>query len=209
MKQLVILDLDDTIYSERDYFSGVFSSYEQANELDSGSLLRAFDSINRKESRDILREALTMASSYTPQNHDLLFLLYSTAEFAINLPQSSSRFLEILKSNQIRTAVLTNGVVDVQKNKVRNLGLEAHVDKVFYARENSEKYEKPDIRCFQNVLEFFDCKPENALMIGDSYNNDYLGGRNAQIASLWLHGNNSESIQVLEEAIPFIFGTKQ
>ena len=103
-------------------------------------------------------------------------------------------------------AVLTNGVVEVQKNKVKSLGLEQVVDKVFYARELGFGNEKPDIRCFKEVLAYFNCEPERAVVIGDSYDNDYLGGLGAGIDSLWLGGNGSGAISNLSESISVIFG---
>ena len=41
-------------------------------------------------------------------------------------------------------------------------------------------------------------------MIGDNYENDYLGGKNTNIKSLWFRGNNVESIDTLEQALPLI-----
>lgn len=204
MKQLVILDLDNTIYDERDYFSGVFESYEQICKLRAGTLLKAFDSVSRDKSRDILKDTLIAASLYTLQNHDILFLHYCSAKFNLTLPNTSLKFIEQLRNYHIPLVILTNGVVEVQKNKVRNMNIEKFVYKIFYARDNSGKYEKPDLRCFQRVLKFFDCQPENAIMVGDSYSNDYLGAKNANIDALWLGGNNHESIDELEQALPFI-----
>lgn len=204
MKQLVILDLDNTLYDEKEYFSGVFTSFENEYGAEPGMLLEAFDSICRPKSRDILKDTLVGALSYTQEKHDALFSCYRSSKFELCLPESSICFLEFLRSRSIQTAILTNGVVAVQKNKVANLNIAPLIDEVFYARENSGHYEKPDARCFQYILQSFGCKPEQAIMIGDSYENDYLGAKEANIKSLWLKGNNFESIDTLEQALPFI-----
>lgn len=205
MKRLVILDLDNTLYDEKDYFSGVFDSFEdEYGGIKAETLLKAFNSIDRITSQDILKDVLTVASIYTRNNHNALFSCYCSSKFDLNLPKSSSFFLNFLRSKNIQTAILTNGVVSVQKNKVRNLNISSLVDKIFYSRSNSKHYEKPDIRCFKRTLEAFNCKPEHAIMIGDNYENDYLGGKNTNIKSLWFRGNNVESIDTLEQALPLI-----
>ena len=147
MKRLVILDLDNTLYDEKDYFLGVFNSFEIKHGLiKAEKLFKAFNSIDRLNSQDILRDVLSEVSIYTRHNHDALFSCYCSSKFNLNLPKSSFFFLSFLKSKNIQTAILTNGVVSVQKNKVRNLNISSLVDKIFYSRSNFEHYEKPDFR---------------------------------------------------------------
>ena len=209
MKELVILDLDNTLYDEKEYFIQVFSKFEAQLGLDPGSLFKSFADLDRNKSQDILRDTLSHASCYSVDNHSKLFDLYSSCSVSISLPGKSVKFIEIMRENNTRLAVLTNGVVSVQKNKVRNLNLENFVDKVFYARGMGFGSEKPDRRCFDTILKFFNVRAEDAIVIGDSYENDYLGGRSAGIESLWLGGCGCGSVTDLNASLEILLGQKK
>lgn len=206
MKELVILDLDNTVYEERCYFFKVFDEFEVAMGLERGILKKSFENLDRRKSSNILRDLLEGASINTEYNYIKLFDFYSSAAFSLDIPASSLDFIELLKKNQVSVAILTNGVPDVQKNKVKSLDLERVVDRVFYARDLGFDNEKPDIRCFQEVLAYFNCESGRAVMIGDSYENDYLGGLGAGMDSLWLGGYGDDAIANLGESLSVIFG---
>lgn len=203
MKKLIILDLDNTLYDERDYFAGVFQEFETSKNLTSGLLLKRFDNLERN-CPDILKSVLHSLDIYSKDNHEELFTCYCHAVFSIQLPEKSRIFLKSLKEMGCISAVLTNGVVKVQKNKVKNLGLDLLCDRVFYARENAAEYEKPDLRCFYEVLDYFGIDKSDALMIGDSYKNDYLGAVEAEIDALWFRGRFNNEITELAEALAYI-----
>lgn len=47
-------------------------------------------------------------------------------------------------------------------------------------------YEKPDIRFFLGILSALGCSPNECLMIGNSYEKDICGARNAGMHTAWL-----------------------
>lgn len=209
MIKLVILDLDNTLYDETAYFKGVLRQFEQMLQLPLGSVCHSIDYISRSESKDILKDCLQHACVYSLANHNVLFNLYKTAQLGLQTYAGVDKYLSQLKAYGCYIAILTNGVVDVQKNKVSNLNFDMKIDKVFYARENDGDYEKPEKECFINVLNYFGCELSEAIMIGDSYKNDYQGAINAGIQALWLSDNNSEpdiSISNLSSSLKYILG---
>ncbi len=209
MIKLVILDLDNTLYDETAYFKGVLMQFERALQLPLGSVYNSIDHISRSESKDILKDCLQQASVYSLTNHDLLFNLYKTAQVSLKTYSGVDAYLSQLKIHNCYIAILTNGVVDVQKNKVSNLDIESKIDKVFYARENNEGYEKPEKQCFINVVDYFGCELSETIMIGDSYNNDYQGAINIGIQALWLNDTESDiSISRLSSSLKYILGNK-
>ena len=82
--------------------------------------------------------------------------------------------------------VVTNGVEETQRNRLRLSGIERYMDGVFISE--SIGYQKPQ-------KEFFDCCfaqiPEKGkdrfLIIGDSFTSDIQGGINAGIDTCWFH----------------------
>ncbi|WP_351014893.1 HAD family hydrolase [Shewanella sp. AC91-MNA-CIBAN-0169] len=207
-KHLIICDLDDTLYDESHYFSIVFEAFEIAKQVQSGSLMHSYLLIERKKSADILKDVLMGCGLFCTSNHNFLFDIYTNIKRAISLPQATLLFLHRLKKEGCTIAVLTNGVVKVQQNKVTLLGIEPLCDKIFYARDNHQGYEKPDPRCFQFVLDTFQCCASDAIVIGDHYDNDVKGGQSCGIDSLWLGGFGAVGIAKLADALPYILDTK-
>ncbi|MBY5947295.1 HAD family hydrolase [Photobacterium rosenbergii] len=207
MISLVIFDLDDTLYPEKAYFSAAFDRFEQCYGYQSGCLNQAFGRIDRKLSRDILKDTLLKADIYSQQNHDKLFECYRSVDVKLELPLETLHVLERLKRSGCSVALLTNGVVVVQQNKVNCLGIERWCDAVFYARNNALGIEKPDPRCFTQVLNHFGVPAEEAIMIGDSAENDYFGAKRAGLKALLLGGEGVGSIQTLSQALPHILDT--
>jgi putative hydrolase of the HAD superfamily len=70
-----------------------------------------------------------------------------------------------------RTAVLTNGAVRLQREKVIRLGIEHHIEDTLFISDETGLI-KPDVRAFHNVLERLGTRPEDAVMVGDSLRKD-------------------------------------
>jgi putative hydrolase of the HAD superfamily len=206
LKKLVILDLDNTIYAEEDYFSKVFSILEERHRLTVGILLEGYRRIDRVKSVDILGDVLKECHLFSVDMHESLFSIYSSADFDLSLPTTSSDFLSKLRGLGCCLALLTNGVMAVQENKVRALGLKGYLDYIFYARDIKEGFEKPDSRVFERVLNTAGFEKGAAIMIGDSYINDFMGARSFGIDALWLGGKGELAIETLTESLQYIEG---
>ena len=68
-------------------------------------------------------------------------------------------------------------------DKLRYCELLELIDSITISEEAG--YAKPDIRIFQTALDRLECKPEEAVVIGDSWENDILGARAAGIRGIW------------------------
>ncbi|MCM5661753.1 YjjG family noncanonical pyrimidine nucleotidase [Galbibacter mesophilus] len=78
--------------------------------------------------------------------------------------------------------IITNGFAEVQQGKLKN----SNIDHYFNVVMNSELagVKKPNPLIFQKALEMAKVKPENSLMIGDSYEADFLGAQNVGMHAL-------------------------
>lgn len=87
--------------------------------------------------------------------------------------------LEYLKSRGYTMSLITNGFNEVQWVKIRACDLE----KYFTSMLTSENagYQKPDVRVFEKALADVGCKPSQALMVGDDFEVDIVGAKNAGI----------------------------
>jgi 5'-nucleotidase len=86
-------------------------------------------------------------------------------------------FFQYLHSRNIVTGIITNGKASVQRNKLDSLGLNSFIgDNIFISEEVGVS--KPNPKIFDLVKEKMNCR-EKPLYIGDNYEQDILGAKNA------------------------------
>lgn len=84
--------------------------------------------------------------------------------------------MKILKSKNIKIAVLTDLTVHIQHRKIRKLGLEEYID--FFVTSEEVGEEKPSPKAFERVILKTGFAPAELLMIGDSKKKDIEGAKN-------------------------------
>ncbi|MCC2615125.1 HAD family hydrolase [Aestuariibacter halophilus] len=190
----VVFDLDNSLYPETDYLLGVLRYFGQQYDIDVAPALAAYRPDMRNPGSDILGHLLTLAGCMTPQNHQRLFSLYTSAPLTLALYPQAEPLLKALRSQGVKLGVLTNGIVAVQRNKVASLGLDAWVDGVCYARELGAEKEKPHPEAFSRCCAMLGVPAEQALMVGDDWNNDIQGAQAVGMQTFWLEHDNGRSL---------------
>ena len=84
----------------------------------------------------------------------------------------------------VTVIVITNGTCDIQEAKVEKMGLRDHVDDVLIAQDVGAS--KPSPRIYHRALELADCRPEEAVMVGDNYGRDIIGALRCGIRAIWM-----------------------
>ena len=181
---LVLLDLDDTLYRETDYISSVVKEFCKINLIDLKIANKALHEFERESHLDILDFFLRRFERMDKFHKDQIFDIYCNSKVKINLYNGVLDFLKNQIPPNIHLAILTNGVIQVQKNKVKLLGLDESVKKIFYARDSGSKFEKPHPISYQTVLNYFNIPAKNSVMVGDNLKNDFLGARNLGIEAI-------------------------
>lgn len=83
--------------------------------------------------------------------------------------------------------IATNAGVSDTADMIRALKrVEVHAFFQYFFSSRDLGYEKPDIRFFQGILSALGCAPNECLMIGNSYEKDIVGARNAGMHTAWL-----------------------
>jgi len=204
----VIFDLDDTLYAEVEYFVDVFQSNKLTSSY-SNEIRCLFDAGIRKRSYDVFKDVLKHLNCYTPEAQNNLYQLYRRCKSKISLDQDTQDALSILLLHKVHIGILTNGVVDAQKNKIRCLGLDQYP--VVYARESGN--EKPHLHAFQLICKKLDVHVSECILIGDHVVNDIKGAIDAGIRPIQLVKFNTDSdcypgvtcVNSLTEAVNGIF----
>ena len=92
-----------------------------------------------------------------------------------------------LQAQGIKVGVLTNGPSGFQRRKLEVSGLGTELDAIAISGELGVA--KPDREAFERALELLGTKADETAMVGDSLENDVLGGIEAGLAAVvWLPG---------------------
>lgn len=84
----------------------------------------------------------------------------------------------------IKTALVTNGPTQFQKNKLKTLKISDSFNAVLISEEVGLK--KPDSAIFELALSKVDAKAEDTVFVGDNPINDIYGAHNCGIKTLWI-----------------------
>jgi putative hydrolase of the HAD superfamily len=92
-------------------------------------------------------------------------------------------FLERMKG--LPMAIVTNGAADVQARKVQRTGLGDWTRTVLISE--AVGYRKPQKEIFLMAAEALGVAPADCVMVGDTFDADYLGGKAAGMKAIWLN----------------------
>lgn len=89
-------------------------------------------------------------------------------------------------SKHYRIGIIANQNLGSEE-RLEKLGLLKHIDLVIASAE--EGVAKPDLRIFQIALARAECKPEEAVMVGDRIDNDIIPANKIGMTTVWIkHG---------------------
>lgn len=100
---------------------------------------------------------------------------------AIPLPHAEDVVRQI--AEKLPVAVVTNGITDVQKNRLSRSPFGELATAVVISEEIGVSKPRPEI--FHHALEKLGVRPREALMVGDGINSDIRGANNAGIDACW------------------------
>ena len=87
-------------------------------------------------------------------------------------------------------SIVTNGEDDIQRGKLRHLGLGEHFRHLVIS--GNVGYEKPDARIFEHALGLAGVPASEALAVGDRLETDVAGAKAAGIRAVWFDHWNDE-----------------
>lgn len=80
----------------------------------------------------------------------------------------------------------TNGTKIVQQGRIKSAGIEKYFNHIFVSEDIG--FNKPDKRFFDSCFKAIENFDKNqAVIIGDSFSSDILGGKNANIKTVWFN----------------------
>ena len=219
----LLFDLDHTLLDSADSERLAFSqAMEAAGVADSDRYFDAYVAINRDlwaaverndlHPDDVKELRFRKLLSATDINADVanLATAYACGLGAHGeLYPGTEAVLDALASHATM-GLVTNGIGQVQRARIRRLGLETYFDAIAISGEIG--HSKPGVEIFARIFEQLgDPDRGSALMIGDSLTSDIQGGLNFGIATCWFNPAGMEpppdipldhQISELHELIP-------
>lgn len=195
MIKAVIFDLDNTLYDEDLYFFKVFELFCRKHGIDVAQIEHVLHDNVRLKSKDIFSDILKEIDYYSKERQNELFEIYKTLECELGLYDDAYKILYFLKEKNIKLAIITNGVIEAQKNKIKSLKINNLFDNIIYAREFGKEFEKPHKKSFLKTLEVLNCTCEESVFVGDNPNTDIKGAHNAKILGIQLNRGYAKNIK--------------
>lgn len=175
----VVLDLDDTLYLERDYvrsgFDAVGVHLARMGVMDDFAV-RAWAAFEGGLRGTIFDEVLRSVGSPPSIRVSELVEVYRSHEPRIELSPDAARFLTRFPSNR-PLGMITDGPVICQLAKVRALGLERLIQPIVMSDSFGVQFRKPHDHPFATIEDAFGIEPVNITYIADNPLKDFITPR--------------------------------
>jgi len=110
----------------------------------------------------------------------------------VNASMSGAVTLVKELSRRYEVGVVSNGLPDVQYQKLEAMGLRDLLSCIVLSEEIGIR--KPDPRIFYRAADLLRKQPLDCLYVGDSYTNDIVGAKGAGMVTCWLNNSPSKDV---------------
>ena len=173
--RLIAIDMDDTVYLERDYVRSGFRAVDR-HVLEhagvAGFFTCAWDLFVEGERGDVFDQVLATLS--LKNEFDIIDLVRCYREHTpeIRMTEDSMVFLEAVKG-RVPLALVTDGPSASQRRKIDALGLEHFVDELIVTDERGATWGKPQLTAFEHLQVRFGAEPESCIYLADNPAKDF------------------------------------
>lgn len=185
---VVIFDLDDTLYSEIDYvksgYRAIAKEYPNINGLYE-QLWNAF--LEKKPAIDCVLNDLGMI-----YERDSFLSIYRKHRPNIKLYSGVYDMLVDLSNNK-KLGIITDGRIEGQKAKIDTLGLSELFDKMIITDElGGVEFRKPCEKAFILMKEYFKCDYQQMCYVGDNIKKDGIAPE--KLGMKFIHFRNKNGL---------------
>lgn len=177
----VIFDLDDTLYSEKEYVrSGYRAVGEYLGNIAYADRLWEFFEDGQPAIDELLKEL------GREDEKDKVLSVYRLHKPEIHLYDGVTDVFKALRSKNIKVGIITDGRPDGQRNKIEALGLEAFVDDIIITDElGGAQFRKPCDIAFRIMQTRWKMSFEQLVYVGDNPAKDFQAPRQLGMKSIY------------------------
>lgn len=203
----VIFDLDDTLYSEKEY---VKSGYKAVSDYLGGGYegrLWSFFEAGKPVIDELLGEI------GRENEKEKVLQIYRSHKPDIHLYDGAAEIIEILKTKGIKVGIITDGRLEGQRNKIEALGID--VDDIIITDElGGVQFRKPCDIAFRIMTTKWKLNPADVVYVGDNPAKDFQAPQQLGMKTVWFKNadglysgefeNNKKKITLLNELLSII-----
>jgi putative hydrolase of the HAD superfamily len=172
--------LDTYVPINIDYWARYRNNLVSKEVLRVGRLRDSFDALKMQVSDEVIDNLSNRYISVLPGFNHLL--------------QDTIEVLDYLKP-KYKLHIITNGFEEIQHNKMQNSQIANYFETITTSEEAGVK--KPHLQIFEKALKKSNAIAENSVMIGDSYEADIEGAKNAGLHAVYFdYYGKFETLQV-------------
>jgi HAD superfamily hydrolase (TIGR01549 family) len=204
MVRAVLFDLDDTLFDHRgcsqDALAAVQQCHARLGAMPLGQLEQVHAALLEQLHGDVMLGRVPLEDARRERFRRLLVAAGATPDedlVALTAATYRDRYREVRRAvrgagallgalaARVRIGIVSNNLFDEQQEKLRVCGLDPFV----HALVVSERVgvSKPDPAIFAAALARMECRPDEAVMVGDSWTADIAGARAAGIWPIWFN----------------------
>lgn len=170
---VVIFDLDDTLYPEKEYVrSGYRAIAKQTPEIENmeEKLWRVFENGGAA-----IDEVLKNEGIFSEEKKQECLKTYRFQVPEIFMYEDAKQLLIKLKSKGVSTGIITDGRVEGQRAKIKALEIEKYIDYIIITDElGGPVFRKPNEKAFVIMQEHFGVPFGEMVYIGDNPQKDFI-----------------------------------
>ena len=187
----VVFDLDDTLYSEKDYvksgFNAVANEFTQIENLFE-KLWKAFENGNKAIDKMLKEENI-----YSEELRNKCLNIYRNHKPDVHLYDGVREMLENLKQQNVKLGIITDGRPEGQKAKIESLNIKDLFDEIIITDElGGIEFRKPNKTAFVKMNELMDIPYGQMLYVGDNIKKDFIAPEELGMKTVWF--KNSKGI---------------
>lgn len=181
MYKVIVFDLDDTLYFEKDYVKSgyrIISKYlNQKYGLNEKVIYKEMLFLFYKSPKNIFNRILDKYNiSYSNEDIQNMITLYRNHKPKIKLSKDVRKTLVFLLKKDYRLGIITDGFKEAQRKKIQVLQLEKYFEKIIVTDELGEnrEYWKPHEKSYILMKEYFNVEFNEMIYIGDNISKDFI-----------------------------------
>ena len=180
----VIFDLDDTLYSEKEYvrsgygkIAAVIPEVENAAE----KLWSLFE-----EKKPAIDELLKKENIQSEEVKKACLHAYRYQTPDIHLYEGVTEMLSAFRAEGLKLGIITDGRPEGQRAKLQVLGLETMVDEIIVTDEfGGPEFRKPNPKAFETMKERLGVEYAEMCYVGDNTKKDFIAPEELGMRSIW------------------------
>lgn len=187
--KVIIFDLDDTLYSEKEYVRSGYRAVEKLlSQVEDAEqkLWKAFE-----EKKSAIDEVLISEGIYTDELKKLCLETYRHHQPDIHRYDGVMEMLMVLRNQGYLLGIITDGRPEGQWAKINALDLEKYVNHIIVTDElGGIEYRKPNEKAFVLMKEHFSVNYSEMCYVGDNTLKDFVAPKQLGMKSVWFRNTD-------------------